>query len=103
MTIFHENIVPLYPEMNINNNATGCSSCKLSSICTPKDNNETCVPRVVALKAVMWAFGLPLLLILIVLLVATAQGCSEGLTALLMLGSLVPYFLLLRLFRDKLL
>lgn len=89
--------------MSTTDKTTGCAACKLSSICTPKDSEEECVPRVVALRAVMWAFGLPLLLMLVVMAIATARHCSEGTTALLMLGSLIPYYILLRLYRNKLL
>jgi hypothetical protein len=89
--------------MSTNDITTGCSACKLSNICTPKDNKEKCVPRIVALRAIMWAFGLPLLLMLVVMVIATAKHCGEGLTALLMLGSLIPYYIILRLNRNNLL
>ena len=52
-------------------------------------------------RALMLGFGLPLVLMLVVLIVAMAAGCSEGITALFMLGSLVPYYLLVWLLRDR--
>ena len=46
-------------------------------------------------------FGQPLALMMAVLGIALAARCSEGLSALLMLASLVPYYLAVWLLRDK--
>lgn len=52
-------------------------------------------------KALLIGFGLPLMLMLLVLVIATTTGCSEGTTALLILGSLIPYYIGVWLLRGK--
>jgi len=52
-------------------------------------------------RALLIGFGWPLILMLAVLVSTMAAGCSEGLSAALMLGSLVPYYLGVWLCRDK--
>ena len=52
-------------------------------------------------KALLIGFGLPLLLMLAVLAVLKAAGCSEGMTALLMLGVLIPYYLSVWMLRNR--
>ena len=52
-------------------------------------------------RALLIGFGWPLILMLLVLVMAMAAGCSEGMTALLMLASLVPYYVGVWLCRDK--
>ena len=53
-------------------------------------------------KALLVGFGLPLLLMLLTLVVAMAARCSEGLSALLMIGVLVPYYAVVWLCRHRL-
>jgi len=52
-------------------------------------------------RALLLGFGLPLVLMLVVLVVALALGCDEGLAALLMLGSLVPYYICIAFLRHR--
>ena len=52
-------------------------------------------------RALLIGFGLPLLLMLAVMASALAAGCSEGLSALLMVGSLVPYYFVVWLCRRR--
>lgn len=101
----------------------GCASCKVASHChaseakekivdvsMPPDSHEWRVGQSVVIftqasmagKALLIGFGLPLLLMLIVLAVTMAAGCSEGMVAMLMLGSLLPYYLIVWLLREKL-
>ena len=54
-----------------------------------------------AAKALLIGFGVPLVLMLVVLVVLKAVGCSEGTTALLMLGSLIPYYIIVWLMRSR--
>ena len=52
-------------------------------------------------KALLLGFGLPLILMLLVLTAALLSGCSEGMAALLMIGSLVPYYICIALMRHR--
>ena len=100
----------------------GCASCKVASHChaseakekivdvsMPPDSHEWQVGQSVVVstqasiagKALLIGFGLPLLLMLIVLAATMVAGCSEGMVALLMLGSLLPYYLVVWLLRDR--
>ena len=101
---------------------SACAGCKVASKCHTAEAKEKIVD--VALKnergrwqvgqevtvstsvsmagrALTVAFGLPLLLMLIVLVCTLWAGCSEGLAAVLMLASLVPYYLVVWLCRDR--
>lgn len=101
--------------------ASACASCKVASRCATSDSRAKLVDvfaadpshwhvgqQVVvstqssmAGRVLFLGFGLPLLLMLAVLAVALAAGCDEGLMALLMLGSLIPYYAVLWLYRDS--
>lgn len=52
-------------------------------------------------KALVVAYVIPFLLVLIALIILTAVGFSEGKSGLLSLLILVPYYFGLHLFRDK--
>lgn len=52
-------------------------------------------------RALLLAFGLPLMLLLVVLAALLAAGVGEGTSALAALAILAPYYLLLWLCRDK--
>lgn len=52
-------------------------------------------------RALLIGFGLPLLLMLAVLVATMAAGCSEGMSALLMIVSLVPYYIIVWLCRHR--
>lgn len=54
------------------------------------------------MQAVMWAFGVPFLVLVIVLTVLqVGLGLNEVSSALIALGSLVPYYFTLYLLRNK--
>lgn len=53
------------------------------------------------LKATVWAYMLPIVLLVAALLACTKAGLGETVSALVSLGVLVPYFFLLWLARDK--
>ena len=100
---------------------SACAGCKVAAHCTTAEAREKLIDvRVtdgsrwqvgqqvvvstegtMAGKALLIGFGLPLLLMLALLVMALAAGCSEGMTALLMLGSLFPYYLAVWLCRDR--
>lgn len=52
-------------------------------------------------KAVLLGFGLPFLLLVVVIILVNNLTANEPLSALLGLGALVPYYLLLYLNRDR--
>ena len=102
--------------------ASACASCKVASRCHTAEAKEKVVDvyttvdegrwhvgqQVVvstqgsmAGKALLLGFGLPLVLMLALLVTGLAGRWSEGLIALLMLASLVPYYALLWLFRKR--
>ena len=55
----------------------------------------------VANKALLLGFGVPFLLLVCVLMIALRLTASEGVAALVALGSLVPYYFVLWLLRDR--
>jgi len=101
--------------------SSACSSCQAKSLCRVSESKEKDVQvyvtstadyrvgqqvRVIATerqgwKAVLIAFALPLALLVAVLVGASAYGCSELASALMALGILVPYYLVVALFRDR--
>ena len=97
-----------------------CASCKVASRCNASDAKEKIVDvfrdakglsigqHVVVStsgKAVWYAmllgFGCPLVLLLVMLVTAKACGRSDGFAALLSVGALVPYYIMVWLFRAK--
>ena len=106
---------------------SACSGCKVAAHCRSNmsaDSSESKVKVVDALcsdgsrlavgqqvtvtaeasmagKALLLGFGLPLLLMLVVLVAALLAGCNEGMAALLMIGSLVPYYICIALMRHR--
>jgi sigma-E factor negative regulatory protein RseC len=55
----------------------------------------------VANRALLLGFGLPLLILVSVLLIALLFLSDEGLAAMVALLALVPYYVLLYLLRDR--
>ena len=55
----------------------------------------------VAVKALLWAFGVPFVLLLAVLIMVLLLTGNEGWAALSALAILVPYYTILWLLRDK--
>ena len=53
-------------------------------------------------KAAVLAYLIPIILLLAVLFVCLGLGLSEGLSALLGIVALIPYYIILYLLRDKL-
>lgn len=99
---------------------SACAGCKVAAHCHTAEAKEKLIdvadgtgrwqvgqPVVVtasssmAGKALLIGFGLPLLLMLVVLTVLIAAGCSEGMTALLMLGALIPYYIIVWMLRNR--
>lgn len=122
-SIRHEGIVEAAREGHVQVRivqTSACAGCKVASHCSAAEAREklidVCVTdatrwqvgqqvvvsteRGMAGRALLLGFGLPLMLMLAVLVVTIAAGCSEGVTALLMLGSLVPYYIIVWLCRH---
>lgn len=101
---------------------SACAACHAKSACTMGDQAEKIltIPRpegrefhllqkvnvVMAVgqgnKAAVLAYLLPIVLLLAVLFVCLGLGLGEGLSALIGILALVPYYLVLYLRRDKL-
>ena len=101
---------------------SACAACKAASHCSAAESKEKLVeasilendaPRVgeevvVSMSgvngrdAVVFAFVLPFIIMVLVLFCCLKLSSSEGLAAIVGIGSLVPYYFLLYLFRGKL-
>lgn len=77
----------------------------LGSDCTGlKVGDEVTVTATASMagRALLVGFGMPLVLMLLTLVIALAAGCNEALAALLMVGVLIPYYIIIALLRDRL-
>ena len=101
---------------------SACAACHAKSACTmsdqaekvltvprPKDKEFTLMQKVNVTmavgqgnKAAVLAYLLPIVLLLAVLFTCLGLGLSEGLSALISIAALVPYYFVLYLRRDKL-
>ena len=101
--------------------SSACGGCQARSICRAAESKDKLVEvhcadagsfdvgqtvtvvgaESLGLKAVTFAFGLPLVLLLAALVTTVAVAGSEKVAAMAALGILVPYYLVLFLFRDR--
>ena len=101
--------------------SSACGGCQARNICRAAESKDKLVEvhcadagsfdvgqtvtvagaESLGLKAVTFAFGLPLLLLLAVLITSVSVAGSEKVAALAALGILVPYYLVLFLLRDR--
>jgi len=100
-------------------NESACASCHAKGACTAADmkdkeieilhfNEEYSVGQHVKIigktaqgfKALFWGYLLPFLLVLTILIASTVIGFSEGTSGLASIAVLVPYYLILYLFRN---
>ena len=99
-----------------------CAACHAKSACTMSDQAEKVltVPKpegqefqlfqkvkvVMAVgqgnKAAVLAYLVPIILLLVALFICLGVGLSEGLSALISIAALIPYYLVLYFYRDKL-
>ena len=99
---------------------TACSACAAAHLCHSSEKKEklveipcqephrysvgqevTLVGEIgLGLRATLWAYVIPLVLLMVVLMVS-ASYLSAGVSAILALASLIPYYILLYAFRDK--
>ena len=102
--------------------ASACAACKVAGHCHASESKEkivdvlnvrdaarlkvgdsvtVCASHDVANRALLLGFGLPLLILVSVLLIALFFLSDEGLAAMMALLALVPYYILLYLLRDR--
>ena len=101
--------------------SSACGGCQARNICRAAESKDKLVKvhqtdagtfRVgqavtvagaesLGMKAVAFAFGLPLLLLLVALITAMSVTGSERVAAIAALGILVPYYIVLFLFRGR--
>jgi sigma-E factor negative regulatory protein RseC len=101
---------------------SACAACKVAGYCNAAESKEKIVDVFcdssaknltvgqsvtvtasgqVATRALLWGFGLPFLLMVSVLIVVLKWTGHEGVAALSGLGVLIPYYIMLWLFRDR--
>jgi len=98
-----------------------CAACKVASHCNAAESKVKIVEvfccdtarykmgqevvvstsKEVANKALILGFGLPFLLLVGMLIIVLRISGSEGMAALAALGSLVPYYMILWLLKEK--
>ncbi|MFV0554226.1 MAG: SoxR reducing system RseC family protein [Mangrovibacterium sp.] len=122
--ISHEGIVKRITEDTITVgfvNKSACASCHAKGACSASDmqDKEVEVRRTAkeyrvgervmivgktsqGFVALLWGYVFPLLLVLAVLIGSISLGKEEGFSALVALGSLVPYYIIVYLLRDRL-
>lgn len=100
---------------------SACSACHAKSACMASDSAEKLIEafsddtsfkvgdevmlygqRALGFKAVLLAFVIPFLLILLALFVLRLFTDNEALSGTIALATLVPYYIILSLFKDKL-
>ena len=103
--------------------SSACGSCKAAGYCNASERKEKIIDvfgvadpstfqigqtvNIVGsthsgMNAVALAFGLPFLILIVVLFAGSMLTTDEGLLALLSISSLVPYYTILYLCRDRL-
>ena len=100
---------------------SACAACKVASHCNASDKKEKIVEvfcddaasyqkgqevrvtasKQVAANALLLGFGLPFLLLMLILIVTLKLSGNEGVAAIAALASLMPYYLVLWLFKDR--
>ena len=100
---------------------SACAACKVAGYCHAAESKEKMIDVFcdavadykvgqqvtvstsgeVAVKALLWAFGVPFVLLLAVLIMVLLLTGNEGWAALSALAILVPYYTILWLLRDK--
>lgn len=122
--VSHEGIISKINEDNIEVKITSksaCVSCNIKTACNmaemqekiisiprPKDKNLSIGQEVKismklgqANKAVVFAYVIPVIILISMIFIFNSLKIDEGLNALISVGTLIPYYLILFLFRDK--
>lgn len=101
---------------------SACAGCRVSNHCNASENKVKEVDvfdsdaakglhvgdavivsasTAIAAKAMLYGFGVPLILLLVTIVTASMLSHSEPLAACLAIGVLFPYYLILYLWREK--
>ena len=100
---------------------SACAACKVAGHCNASESKEkivevfchntsdyskgqkvvVCASRDVANKALLLSFGVPFLILVVVLVLMLKLLGDEGIAALSCLLALMPYYLILYLFRSR--
>lgn len=100
---------------------SACAACKVAGYCNAAESKEKIIDVYcddvaaysigqavvvtttgqVATRALLWGFGFPFLLLVVVLFLTWLLTAHEGWAALCALASLIPYYMVLWLMRDK--
>ena len=122
--ISHEGIITAINDNNVEVkilSKSACASCNIKGACnmsemkekiininTPKANDFQIGQNVMvsmglgqANKAVVFAYVIPTIILFSMIFILNYFKIEEGINALISIGSLVPYYLILFLFRDK--
>lgn len=100
--------------------SSACASCKVASGCSIAESKEKIIDvysphqgyqigqKVIVttsektgFRAIALGFGIPLILLLLTLTAGRLTGLHDGGAALLAIFSLIPYYLIVRLFRQQ--
>lgn len=123
--ISHEGIITRIDKDNVQIkilSKSACASCNIKGACNmsemkekiidiprPKDKNLSIGQEIKismglgqANKAVIFAYVIPVILLVGMIFILNALKFDEGINALISIGSLVPYYLILYLFRNNL-
>ena len=122
--ISHEGIITAIDDNNVEVkilSKSACASCNIKGACnmsemkekiininTPKANDFQIGQNVIvsmglgqANKAVVFAYVIPTIILFSMIFILNHFKIEEGINALISISSLVPYYLILFLFRDK--
>ena len=100
---------------------SACVSCNIKGACNmsemqekiitipaPKDKNLSIGQEVKismglgqANRAVIFAYVIPVIILISIIFILNALKIDEGINALISIGTLIPYYLILYLFKDK--
>ena len=123
-TVSHEGVITKITDDTLEIKITAmsaCAACHAKSACTMSDQTEKIltVPRpenqefhlfqkvnvIMTVgqgnKAAVLAYLIPIVLLLAVLFTCLGLGLEEGLSALICIAALIPYYIMLYLQRDK--
>ena len=123
-SIRHEGIVESIDNGHVSVRITqhsACSACKIASHCTASESKEKMIDiyqckredinvgdivvvstsRRSSSKALLLGFGLPLIIMLLVIGIMLATGVEEGIAAIMTIASLIPYYMLIWILRNR--
>ena len=122
--ISHEGIVTKIDNENIEVkilSQSACAACNIKGACNmsemkekiitipaPKDKNLSIGDNVIismglgqANRAVIFAYVIPVVILISMIFILSSLKMEEGINALISIGTLIPYYLILFLFKDK--